>query len=199
MPETRRLLFAALEAPGNVSRDINRLRRALFAQSGETSALAFPDVVPLAYIACPSHFSPSRVAGVRRALGSCWEGTVGRFETSGVVFAHGSLYLGLAEPVGTLAQNARSLFTELGFEPCEGKPLEEGLGFFICRPADLEAARETATRFAPEALRFLDCSLVLLELCLTEDPFEAQSWKELARSRRRTGPSPLPSGRRRRT
>jgi hypothetical protein len=42
---------------------------------------------------------------------------------------------------------------------------------------------------------FRDCALVLLDLRFGPEPFAAATWRELARAKRRTGASSVPSRR----
>jgi hypothetical protein len=177
----------ALEPPGNVAREIALFRRALFARLGEASALAFPELIPLAFAGHPD--GPASRSRTRRLLEECWFGIEGAFGGDGALISGGSLYLSMGGPMGALRAAAAAM-------PARGAPLdikaplEVGLGFFLCRPADTELALAEATRIGLPRVGFLDCSLVILGLRLGPDPYAAAAWRELARARRRTGIRP---------
>jgi len=180
----------ALEAPGNISRDISLYRRSLFAATLSGSALAFPDAVPLAF----ARSAPCSQKRACASLETAWKGISGSFSSEGIVSSGKGLYLGLGGPLAPLAEASRSALANLGFETAAKAPLETGLGFFLCARQPLADA---VSSIAPPSLNFRDCSLVLFGLRFAADPFSACTWLELARSRRRTGPSEEPSKRRR--
>jgi hypothetical protein len=168
----------ALEPPGNVARDLALFRRKLFSVLGEGSALAFPEIVPLAFSSRPRGSEPMD-------LSDCWQGLEGGFSSSGLLLSGGKLYLSLSGPLDTLSSRASALL--LPGEAEEAMPLEAGLGVFLCRPRDPVAAMEEAERIGAPRADFLDCSLVLLALRYSADPFSALRWREQARAKRRTG------------
>lgn len=175
----------ALEPPGNAARDLSLFRRALFARLGEGSALAFPDLVPLAFAS-----GEGRIAGrnfASRALEACWEGAQGAFSSEGLVICDGLLYLAMRGSLESLTERSAAAFASTHGEP----PLKPGLGFFLCRPEDPERALSEALRIGPPRIGFLDCALALIALRFgprkRPDPFSALAWRELARSKRRTG------------
>jgi hypothetical protein len=181
--------MAAVEPPGNVARDLALFRRGLFAALGEASALAFPELLPLVVAPCIR----SAILRARGAadLAGCWDGVEGSFGSGGLSLAGGSLYLAASGPVAPLAARVAEALGA-GESPPE-LPLVPGLGYFLCRPAQPEAALEEARRLGPPPASFLDCSLVLVGIRVLAgpgaDPFLAATWSELARARRRTGPS----------
>ncbi len=173
----------ALEPPGNIARDLARYRRELFYRFGEGSALAFPELVPLAFRSPPCKLAPG-------ALGACWEGIDGGFASAAPLVSRGLLYLAISGPVAELSARATALFgaAALG-DGSDGPPLEPGIGVFLCRPSDPELGLSEALRIGPPRVDFRDCSLLSLGFRLGSDPFAAATWRELSRARRRTGRS----------
>jgi hypothetical protein len=186
----------ALEPPGNVARDLALFRRSLFSELGEASCFLLPEVAPLAFARRDSRPLPSRPA-IRRFLREAWEGTTEEVFTSGALIASRDLlYLELQGPLATLAAKARASLKSLSLMESETAPLEAGRGFFVGRSKG--PGREIRAIESPPRVSFRDCSLVLLALRCGGDPFAAAAWRELAREKRRTGPSRTPSLRRRR-
>jgi len=204
--------MAALEPPGNIAREIALFRRRLFAASGDPSALAFPELVPLAI----GRISSKRPIRLRRRdlehlFDSAWEGVTGSFRLGQSLSAEGKLYLRTEGPVEKLAAAARRLMDEAGFEPDPSPPLRCAEGFFLCRSqpavepiaagvqvAVADAATSpsgsgsddglsAAARQTPPGSSFGDAQLVFLRFDSGPDPFAALAWKELGRSRRLRG------------
>jgi hypothetical protein len=178
--KTVQMQIIALEPPGNVARDLALFRRALFAALGEGSALAFPEIVPLAFASRP----PRQRRG---SLAACWDGVEGRFSSSGLFLARGGLYLGMSGPLPLLSSRASGCLGEAQGELGSSWPLEAGVGFFLCRPSEPELALAAAARIGAPRADFLDCSLSRSCLRFGTDPFSAMTWRELGRAKRRTG------------
>jgi hypothetical protein len=186
--------MAALEAPGNVAREIALYRRRLFAELGETSALAFPELLPLT-IALPPSEAPTRPSrkALEHFLDPGWDGVAGDFRLAQPVLSRGLLYLRTEGPVEALAAAVRSLVGGRGFA-IESPPLLDcALGFFLCRLGGLsetrlgltpEAALAAALELAPPSLGFADAQLVFMRFDSGADPFSSLAWKELIVSRR---------------
>lgn len=181
-----------LEPPGNVAKDLAEYRRRLFRDLGEGSALALPEVAPLAFF--EAHGRPSRER-IGACLGSLWSGSSGSFATEGVAQLGGLFYLRLRGPLRGLSEASAAAFGEMGMLEYSSPPFEPGLGFFLFGPGVPEANPSSLP--LPPELSFKDCSLVAMGLRWKGDPLLALTWRELSRSKRRTGPSPLPSRRRR--
>ena len=182
----RRFYMAALEPPGNIARDIALFRRRLFAAAGDPSALAFPEIVPLAIGGIPTE-RPIRLKGRNREhlLDPAWEGVTGPFRLGQILSAEGGLYLRTEGPVGQLAAATRRLMDGAGFEPYPLPPLRCALGVFLGRASD--DILSDALRLSPPAGSFGDAQLVFLRFDSGPDPFAALAWKELGRSRRLRG------------
>ena len=189
------VLMLALEPPGNIARDLALFRRGLFARLGEGSALALPEIAPLALAPLSGRRAPRWPSA--STLGSCWRGIEGVFSAGGLRLCDGSLFLVVEGPMETLSLRAAKALDE-GRPPMEehGAILEGlprgGVGIFLCHPSDQGRALAEAQVLGPPRLDFGDCSLVLLGLSLGRTPFGALSWRELARARRRTGPRRRP-------
>jgi len=183
-------LVIALLPPGNVARDLALFRRGLFSRLGEASALAFPEMVPLAF-ASPG----GRLA--TRELEGCWKGIGGSFSSAAPVVSGGLLYLALGGPLEELCSRAAQALRAGGLAPLTAPPLETGVGVFLCRPADPSMALSVAEGMPPPRAAFGDCSLALLALRIGPErdripgAFVSLRWRELARARRR-GRSPWP-------
>ena len=171
--------IVALEPPGNIARELALYRRSLFASLGEASALAFPELAPLAFASGPRRLDA-------RALGDCWAGIEGRFSSGGLLSSGSRLYLELRGPLGELCARVAAALGE-GLASERSSPLDTGLGIFLCSHPDPEFAASEAERIGPPRVDFLDCSLLLLGLRYAGEPFSGLAWRELARSRRRTG------------
>ncbi len=177
-----------LEPPGNVARDVALYRRKLFSDLGEGSALAFPEVVNLAF--SPHLDAPKVKNAFLSTLATCWAGIGGAFSSEGPRISEGLLYLAISGPIAQLAARVAEALEESGL-PQEIGPVGTGIGFFLCRPPDPEIALRTALRIGYPRVHFLDGSLLLLGLRFGADPFRAATWRELARARRHTGrPTP---------
>jgi hypothetical protein len=166
----------ALEPPGNVARDLALYRRELFATLGEGSALALPEIIPVAF-ASPTLRFPYR------ALAECWSGVEGPFSSSCLGISHGLLYLTFAGPVRTLASRAAVVLSASN-SAVEAAPFEIGKGVFLCRPADPPLALSQAERLRPPRVHFYDCALLLLDLRFGAEPYSAVAWRELYRAGR---------------
>jgi hypothetical protein len=188
----RACLMLALEPPGNVARELSLFRRSLFAKLGDASPRAFPEVAPLAF-AVPRIDAPHRSRAFARALEELWTGIEGAFASCGFTASRNLFYLGLREPAKILSSRADEALEKLGLAAAAEPPLEAGKGFFLCRGAKPEPSA-TSLGVAP-IIGFRDCSLVLLSFRFGPDPFSSMTWRELARAKRRTGPSPTPSRR----
>jgi hypothetical protein len=175
--------IVALEPPGNVARELALFRRELFHRLGEGSALAFPEMVPLAY--APPPVAPIPRGSAARRLAECWGGIEGSFSAAGLQLEGGLLYLSMKGPIAELSARVAAAF---GPDPSPGgQALAPGIGVFLCRPSDPGLAlREAGLMGAPRA-DFRDCSLTLLGIQTGADPFSAAVWRELARAKRRTG------------
>lgn len=182
----------ALEPPGNVARDLALFRRELFARLGEPSALAFPEIVPLA-------FASPAAGPAARELGGCWKGIGGSFSSGAPVLSGGLLYLALSGPFEELGARARAL---VGQEraPVAEPPLATGIGVFLCRPVDPARALAEAESATPPRVSFGDCSLALFGLRFgaasgrSAGPFAALRWRELARAGRHSRDPGGPTG-----
>jgi hypothetical protein len=170
----------ALEPPGNVARDLALYRRELFARLGEGSALAFPEIVPLAFASDAGRLSAL-------ALADCWKGIEGSFRATEPQISRGILYLAMEGPLSALSSRAFEASLAMGKHFSIESPLETGIGIFLCRPADPSLALAEAARIGPPRAGFRDCSLILLGLRLGAEPFAAATWRVLARAKRRTG------------
>jgi hypothetical protein len=182
-------LALALEPPGNIARDLAAFKRRLFAELGEASSLFLPEVAPLALARSRSLGALSRSA-IDRALGEIWTGMAGAFISGGVIVSQGLLYLELEGPYKALVAEAQKAFVTRAFMPYYGAPLEAGRGFFLGLSSGSESERGII--LSPPRISFRDCSLVILGLHFGEPPRMACTWRELARVKRRSGPSPLP-------
>ena len=177
-------LMIALEPPGNIARDLAIFRRRLFAISGDASALAFPEIVPLAFASTASN-RPSR-----RELEGCWAGSGGSFSSGTAIASRGLLYLSLMGPLESLCSHAAKVLNAGRPVAQTAAPLETGIGFFICRSPDPPRALVEAERIGLPRADFRDCSLILLGLRYSLGPgpehevrpFEALSWREFARA-----------------
>ena len=181
----------ALEPPGNVARDLAAFRRSLFAVTGRSSYIFLPEIAPLAFVRRSPSFRAS-VSDLRRSVDEMWNGVEGNFSSGSVVASRGILYLEFSGPLKALSARIREAAKVL--EPCLSRraPFEAGKGFFLGQ------ALEPVSFPDPPRLSFRDCSLLLLRLDFSEEDFEAVSWREIARAKRRTGPSDIPSRRERR-
>jgi hypothetical protein len=205
----RRFRVLALAPPGNLARDIALFRRRIFSSLGEASALAYPEIVPLAFAgrrnqamsgdpaAGPRAPGPGKRAaatGAARALASAWSGVAGPFELGGLGARGGGLYLELEGPLAALASSAEASLGRLGIPSLGSEPLAPAFGFFVCRfpPPGLAAdeALGLIESLGPPHGRFLDCALVLYRITRSSAPFAAVAWSEEARARRLSGPSP---------
>jgi hypothetical protein len=184
----------ALEPPGNVARDLAEYRRKLFRDLGEGSALAFPEIAPLAFFEA-SPRPPRDLIG--RELDSLWRACSGSFASEGLDLHRDRFYLKLSGPLLELSQASAEAFGGMGMLPRSAAPLESAEGFFLCRASASDS--DASSLPSPPRLSFKDCSLVAMGLSWSVDPMRALTWRELARSKRRTGPSPLPSRRLRRS
>jgi hypothetical protein len=195
-PESRSAIscfMLGLEPPGNVARDLALFRRSLFSMLGDASCLALPEVVPLSFAfppIAPAHRSRIELA---RALPDLWDGIEGPFASEEIVISRGLCYLNMRGPLEMLAERTTDFFKRFDLAPCADAVLEPGNGFFLCRSPQLNSS--PADFAASPHLAFLDCSLVLLRLRYSADPFAAAAWRELARAKRHTGPSSVPSRR----
>jgi hypothetical protein len=185
-------LMLALEPPGNVARDLVAYRRSLFAESGDASGYFLPELAPLAF-ARNARSSAAHREAARRAMAEAWKGVTGSFSSASTIASRGLLYLGLDGPLELLASKSREILRTLALEPCDEAPLEIGRGFFLRRSPASELA--TNSLAAAPRIAFRDCFLVLLRIRLGGDNFAASSWREIARSKRVTGPRGLPSRR----
>jgi len=187
----RACLMLALEPPGNVARELSLFRRSLFAKLGDASSRAFPEVAPLAF-AVPRMDAPHRSrTAFAHALEELWTGMEGAFASSGFTASRNLFYLNLRGPTNMLSSRGEAALEKLGLAAAAGPPLEAGKGFFLCRFPEPESTA-AALGEAP-VVGFRDCSLVLLSFRFGPDPFSSMTWRELARAKRRTGPSPGPS------
>ena len=173
-----------LEPPGNVARDVALFRRKLFSHLGEGSALAFPEVVPLAF--SQLFDDPKKKKAFSSSLTKCWMEIEGSFSSTEPLISNGLLYLAINGPIAQLVALVAETLEEIGAPPETG-PVGTGIGFFLCRPLDPKIALRTALRIGYPRLHFHDCSLVLFALRFGADPFSAATWRELARARRHTG------------
>lgn len=198
--EAGKACLLALEPPGNLARDLALYRRSLFAsygaERGDASALAFPELAALAFVGPGAEKGFPRRAALAAAIAGCWSGAEGTFASSDLFVEGESLFLGIEGPWEALRQAAIEACAALDLEAVGGAalPFPPATGFFLCRAPG--SALGDLPR--PPRLSFRDCSLVALILRYGADPLEAATWKEIARSRRRTGPSDSPSQRRRR-
>jgi hypothetical protein len=184
----------ALEPPGNVARDLASYKRSLFADLGAASGLALPEVAALAFARPDGSAIPRTRAAAALALEEAWQGVKGAFSSGGTVLSSGLFYLELRGPMEVLASRAETALAKLGLAACADPPLESARGFFLCSSATPDIPGVAIA--PPPVLAFRDCSLVLMRLRFGPDPFAAATWRELARSKRRTGPSLVPSRRR---
>ncbi len=179
-------LMIALEPPGNIARDLALFRRQLFARLGEASALAFPEIVPLAFASSAS----SRPG--RQELESCWAGLDSSFSTASAIESRGLLYLAVNGPLEELSSRANEAFRAARLEAPIPAPLETGIGVFLCRSSDPPRALQEVELIGVPRANFRDCSLVLFGLRYgrgpgeehVSSPFDALAWRELARARR---------------
>jgi len=183
----------AMEPPGNVAADIASFRRGLFADTGEPSCLAFPEVLALSFARLENAKRPPMGGAALRVLREAWEDIPGAFSAGELSMSRGLLYLGLMGPVEALASRAEAALGKLGLAAFPNAPLDAGRGFFLFRSVLPEIPPSALA--APPDPAFLDCSLVLLSIRFGTDPFAASTWSELARAKRLTGPSPIPSRR----
>ena len=184
-------LLLALEPPGNIARDLALYRRRLFAATGESSALALPEVAPLAVATLAGRSKPSWPAPTE--LAGCWRGIEGSFSTDGFCVEGGSLCLTLRGPMENLALRASETLGRGEGQQAEAQGWIESLlpcgrGIFLCAAKDPLAAQSRAQELGPPRAEFGDCSLVLLGLSLAGRGLRALSWRELGRAKRRTGP-----------
>jgi hypothetical protein len=189
-----------LEPPGNIARDLALYRRGLFARFGaprlDASAFAFPELSAMAFLDA----KPGAVKGPALAHGlrECWTGIGGSFSATSLFAEADFLYLGIEGPWDELRARSLEVCAALGLEATKKPPYAIARGFFLCR--DPHAAQGELP--SPPKLSFRDCSLVALRLSYRagagsgSDPFAAATWRERARSRRRTGASEEPSRRR---
>jgi len=180
--------MAALEPPGNVARELALFRRRLFSALGEGSALAFPELLPLVFAVKPLGVqNAGRRALLARLLDEAWTGVRGRFRIEELVVEAGSLYARVEGPVADLAAALRGALDQTGLRLEERAPLAPALGVFLCRTAKADSALAAARELSPPKLSFGDASLLFLRFDFGPNPFAALSWRELLRSRRRTG------------
>lgn len=172
----RRLYAIAIEPPGSIQREFVLYRRRLFGSLGETSALAFPEYLFLAF----TESAPASSVGT--GLNSYWEGQEDSFISTGPHAEAGSLYLAFDPPLAELQARAEEL---LG-SPAESPPIGPGRGLFLLRPERSEAGRAitAAGEATPPLLSFYSAALLLLELELAERELGALTWLELARAYR---------------
>jgi hypothetical protein len=195
LDEESSCLILALEPPGNVARDLAEYKRSIFREEGELSALAFPDVLALACFR--SRPRPSREL-LGAELEECWRGIEGSFGSEALIICRGLVYLSLRGPLAELSSRSLPILAKAGLLPFASPlgaaaPLPEEIGFFICRAWD--RVLDTAVLAPPPELTFNDCSLAILGLRWSGEPFSALTWKLLARKKRRTGPASTPSRR----
>jgi len=184
-------LLLALEPPGNIARDLALYRRRLFAGTGESSALALPEVAPLAAAPLKGR-TGSRWPG-QSELAQCWRGIEGNFAMTGPGVDGGSLYLALRGPIESLALRARETLGRGEGAQAEAQDwldslLPCGRGFYLCSLTDPVAAQDRAQALDPPLGEFGDCSLLLLGISLVGKGLRALAWRELGRAKRRTGP-----------
>jgi hypothetical protein len=188
-------IVLALEPPGNIARDLALFKRAVFSARGEPSCLFLPEIAVLASARSPSSPAVPRIEA-RRALEDAWSGVTEGFASRSPVVLDGLCYLDLAGPIELLASRSRKSLKRLALESCDDAPVEAGRGFFLCCSSGSELERGILAS-AP-TISFRDCFLVMLLIRFGSPPLKAASWRELARSKRPTGPSLSPSKRRRR-
>jgi hypothetical protein len=198
--------MVGLEPPGNVAREIALFRRRVFRGTGDTSALAFPEVVPLAFSAfsksAPESPRPRReprpldYARILTTPSPMWDGVAGSFNTGEIIERGSGLYLLVDGPLEALASQAALRLAGFGAAPFVEPPLACGLGFFICLPpaagAGADPLAALISGLGPPRLAFRDSSLLLARLTLGPDPFAAGRWRPLACSLRR-GPQDRPA------
>jgi len=111
--------LVGLEPPGNVARDLSHFRESLFRRYGLVSALAMPEVLPLAFgEATPARSSVGTALGADRIQ-------PGKLETTSLFAVGPALYLGVGGPaLPWLSSLAASLASGQG-------PFPIGLGFFL--------------------------------------------------------------------
>jgi hypothetical protein len=182
-------LMLALEPPGNIARDLALYRRALFADTGDSSCFLLPEIVPISFARRES-VHRATVDGDRRAFDDAWKIAQGGFSSASFIESRGLLYLGLDGPLDALTSVSQGIISSSISTPPDDAPLETGLGFFFCRRSP-SANGSIQRRRAPQ-ISFFDCSLVLLSIRFGVDPFSSASWREIARSRRPTGPRSRP-------
>lgn len=192
-------LLLGLEPPGNIARELGLYRRGLFARYGarscDASAFAFPEISALAFL--DARPKAVKAATLARALEECWIGIEGGFASAGLFVERGFLYLGLEGPWDRLRSNVDDARSSLGLEKAGEEPYAIAKGFFLCRAPGAELSELPP----PPELSFRDCSLAALRLSyrpgsgVQGDAFAAATWRERARSRRRTGASEEPSQR----
>jgi hypothetical protein len=186
-------LLLALEPPGNIARNLIAFKREFFSELGETAGLFLPEVAPLVFVRRRSKTDYSRSV-LNRALCEVWMGIEGAFLSGAVAVSRGLLYLELEGPYENLVAATREACEKLSLAPFEGAPCEAGRGFFLGSFSGSDLERGLLS--SPPRIAFRDCSLVLLGLRFGEDPLNASTWCELSRAKRRSGPSPTPSKRR---
>jgi hypothetical protein len=186
--EASSCLILALEPPGNVARDLADYKRTIFREEGEASALAFPEVLSLACFR-PRPRPSREVLGA--SLEECWQGIEGSFASEALILRRGLIYLGLCGPLAELSRRGESILSKAGLIPLA--PLPEEHGFFVCMARG--SIPNASALAAPPDLAFNDCSLAILGMRWSGEAFSAITWRLVARRKRRTGPSSIPSRR----
>jgi hypothetical protein len=178
-------LMLALEPPGNLARDLALYRRALFHDSGDPSCFLLPELAPIAFAPCEPRRRTLKIE-VRRAFDEAWKAAKGAFSSASAIESRGLLYLGLDGPLEALISGSPDIISDVIPRSSGYIPLEAGLGFLLCRSSPL--AIESIKKHDIPRISFLDCSLALFSIRFGADPFSSASWREIARSRRPTGP-----------
>ncbi|MGO8694242.1 MAG: hypothetical protein ACLQMF_11310 [Rectinemataceae bacterium] len=196
-PQGSRFYLAALEPPGNIAREIALYRRRLFSELGDASALAFPEILPLAIGMRPSEAPlPLKGRALERFLDAAWKGAAGPFRLGRPALLDGLIYLQTEGPLEVLAAAALRLMGGAGFRSETRLPVRCAFGIFLCRPPKSSTAGASpsaaealsvALSLKPPALSFGDASLLFMRFESGSDPFAALTWKELGRSRRLSG------------
>lgn len=192
----KKSLFAlALEAPGNLSRDLALYKRQLFvrfgAARGDASALSCPEISVLAVGS-----GRLRRKYLERDLAGCWKDIEGEFSSTDCFIEAGMLYLGIEGPWESLAKAATELLNDrLG--DCDEAAVIQAVqlfprkGFFLC------AFDQAVLADLPEPprLRFRDAGLIALSFSFGPETLQSASWRIIGRAKRRTGSSRTPSQR----
>jgi len=177
----------AIEAPGNITREISLFRRQVFSRTQDASALAFPDVVVLAWGRSTSGRAVPAVTSsddLRRRMSKVFQGIPGSFTSRGTAAHGGRVFLGIEGNLELFSKTAASFLDSLGCEIPTDPPFEAGIGFFISADAELYTRARSQLGIPSPSFSFFGCAFSLVRFDVALERFRAVTWKTIACARR---------------